>query len=67
LAVKKGNLEKGIQEANLVPEDTYRVPRYAHCAIETHIAVGFLDYSGRLTVWVSSQCPLHCWRMCGCD
>ena len=55
--VRKGNVEKGFKEADFVFEDTYRIPRYAHCAMETHIAVGLLDYSGRLTVWASSQSP----------
>ncbi|MBM4403015.1 MAG: molybdopterin-dependent oxidoreductase, partial [Candidatus Cloacimonetes bacterium] len=30
---------------------------YAHCAIETHVAIGKFDHSGRLTVWSSSQSP----------
>ena len=55
--VRKGDLEKGFSEADLVLEDTYTVPRYAHCAIETHGAVGLYDYSGRLTVWTASQSP----------
>ena len=55
--VRKGNVEKGFKDADFVFEDTYRIPRYAHCAMETHIAVGLLDYSGRLTVWASSQSP----------
>ena len=55
--VRKGNVEKGFKDADFVFEDTYRIPRYAHCCMETHIAVGFLDYSGRLTVWASSQSP----------
>jgi carbon-monoxide dehydrogenase large subunit len=55
--VRKGNIENGFKEADFVFEDTYRIPRYAHCCLETHIAVGRLDYSGRLTVWTSSQSP----------
>lgn len=55
--VRKGDVEKGFAEADLILEDTYRVPRYAHCCLETHIAVGKLDGSGRLTVWTSSQSP----------
>ena len=55
--VKKGNIDDGFKEADLVFEDTYTVPRYAHCAIETHGAVGLFDHSGRLTVWAASQSP----------
>ncbi|MDA8130910.1 MAG: xanthine dehydrogenase family protein molybdopterin-binding subunit [Elusimicrobia bacterium] len=55
--IRKGDLEKGFKEADLVLEDTYYVPRYAHCAIEPHSAVGLYDASGRLTMWTSSQSP----------
>lgn len=55
--VRKGDINKGFKEADLILEDTYKVPRYAHCCMETHIAVGQVDYSGRLTVWASSQSP----------
>ena len=54
---RKGDLDKGFSEAEHILEDTYRVPRYAHCAIETHVAIGMLDHGGRLTVWSSSQSP----------
>lgn len=54
---RKGDLEKGFKEADLVFEDTYTVPRYAHCAIEPHVIVGLYDLSGRLTLWSASQSP----------
>jgi len=50
-------MEKGFCEADHIFEDEFTVPRYAHCAIEPHGAVGFLDHSGRLTVWTASQSP----------
>jgi CO/xanthine dehydrogenase Mo-binding subunit len=55
--VRKGDIEKGFEEADYVFEDEYQVPRYAHCAIEYHAAVGLLDHSGRLTMWTASQSP----------
>ncbi len=55
--IRKGDTAKGFREADLVLEDTYTVPRYAHCAIEPHSAVGLYDASGRLTMWTSSQSP----------
>ncbi|MDP7079997.1 MAG: xanthine dehydrogenase family protein molybdopterin-binding subunit [Candidatus Undinarchaeales archaeon] len=54
---RKGDVEKGFAEADLVFEDTYRVPRYVHCAIEYHGATALFDHAGRLTVWASSQSP----------
>ena len=55
--IRKGDMAKGFKDADLVLEDTYRVPRYAHCAIEPHSAIGLYDASGRLTMWTSSQSP----------
>jgi carbon-monoxide dehydrogenase large subunit len=55
--IRKGDTEKAFAEADFVLEDTYRVPRYAHCAIEPHVTVSKLDQSDRLTVWTASQSP----------
>ncbi len=55
--IRKGDVEKGFREADFILEDTYTVPRYAHCAIEMHGAVGLWDNSDRLTVWTASQSP----------
>ncbi len=54
---RRGDLEQGFAEADHILEENYEVPRYAHCAIETHVAIGKFDHSGRLTVWSSSQSP----------
>lgn len=54
---RKGDVEKGFEEADVVLEDTYTIPRYAHCAIEPHVVVGLYDHSGRLTLWSASQSP----------
>ncbi len=55
--IRRGDVQKGFEEADFVLEDEYYVPRYAHCPLETHIAVGLCDLSGRLTIWASSQSP----------
>ncbi|HEY5480732.1 MAG TPA: molybdopterin cofactor-binding domain-containing protein, partial [Verrucomicrobiae bacterium] len=54
---RKGDVEKGFKEADVILEDTYTVPRYAHCAIEPHAIVGLYDLAGRLTLWSASQSP----------
>ncbi|MBI4655504.1 MAG: xanthine dehydrogenase family protein molybdopterin-binding subunit [Elusimicrobia bacterium] len=54
---RKGNIEQGFKQADVILEDTYTVPRYAHCAIEPHCVVGLYDESGRLTMWTTSQSP----------
>jgi carbon-monoxide dehydrogenase large subunit len=55
--IRKGDVERGFKEADVIVEDTYTVPRYAHCAIEPHGMIGLFDASGRLTVWSASQSP----------
>ncbi len=55
--IRKGDTDKAFSEADFVLEDTYNVPRYAHCAIEPHVTVSRLDHAGRLTVWSASQSP----------
>ncbi|OFZ51728.1 MAG: dehydrogenase [Bdellovibrionales bacterium RIFOXYB1_FULL_37_110] len=55
--IRKGNMEEAFKSADHVFEDEYSVPRYAHCAIENHVAVGLLDHSKRLTLWTASQSP----------
>ncbi len=54
---RQGDVEKGFAEADIVLEDTYHVPRYSHCPLEIHVAVGLCDLSDRLTVWAASQSP----------
>jgi len=54
---KKGKVEEGFAEADVILEDSYTVPRYAHCAIEPHAIVGLYDHAGRLTLWSASQSP----------
>ncbi|MBF0299169.1 MAG: xanthine dehydrogenase family protein molybdopterin-binding subunit [Oligoflexia bacterium] len=55
--IRKGDAEEAFKSADYVFEDVYTVPRYAHCAIEYHAAVGLFDFSRRLTVWTASQSP----------
>ncbi len=54
---QRGDIERGFAEADVILEDSYTVPRYAHCAIEPHVIVGHYDTAGRLTLWASSQSP----------
>jgi CO/xanthine dehydrogenase Mo-binding subunit len=55
--LRKGDLEAGFRDADIVLEDTYTVPRYAHAAIEPHAVVAQMSPAGRLTVWSASQSP----------
>jgi CO/xanthine dehydrogenase Mo-binding subunit len=55
--LRKGDVEAGFAAADVVLEDTYTVPRYAHAALEPHAVVARMDHAGRLTVWSASQSP----------
>ncbi|MFC2096083.1 xanthine dehydrogenase family protein molybdopterin-binding subunit [Bacteroidota bacterium] len=55
--IRKGEPDKSFADSHYILDDTYEVPRYSHCAIEPHAAVGKYDNSGRLTIWASSQSP----------
>jgi CO/xanthine dehydrogenase Mo-binding subunit len=55
--LRKGDVEAGFAAADVVLEDTYTVPRYAHAAIEPHAVVAQMSPAGRLTVWTASQSP----------
>ena len=55
--VRKGDMEKGWAEADLVMEHEYRVPHIQHVPMETHICAAQQDVTGKITVWASSQSP----------
>lgn len=55
--LRRGDVEAGFRDADVVVEDTYTVPRYAHAAIEPHAVVAEMSAAGRLTVWSASQSP----------
>jgi CO/xanthine dehydrogenase Mo-binding subunit len=55
--LRKGDVAAGFAAADVVLEDTYTVPRYAHAALEPHAVVAELSPAGRLTVWSASQSP----------
>lgn len=56
-----GDVEAGLATAAAVVEGTWRTARVAHCSLETHCAVGWLDgpleHGGRLVVRSSTQVP----------
>lgn len=54
---RRGDVKKGFDDADFILEDNYSVPRYSHCPLENHAAVGLCDLSDRLTIWASSQSP----------
>ncbi|HLV97865.1 MAG TPA: molybdopterin cofactor-binding domain-containing protein [Ktedonobacterales bacterium] len=55
----RGDFDVAMAEADLVIEGEYRVQRIAHCALEPHISIAYLDPYERLTVVSSTQVPYH--------
>ncbi|HEY7347836.1 MAG TPA: molybdopterin cofactor-binding domain-containing protein [Ktedonobacterales bacterium] len=55
----RGDVDAAMAEAELVVEGEYRVQRIAHCALEPHISIAYLDPYERLNVVSSTQVPYH--------
>ena len=53
---RKGDVEQGFREADLVVEHTYVSPPTEHVALEPHVAVAQVR-DGQVAVWMSSQNP----------
>ncbi len=50
-----GDVEKGFAEADYIFEDTYWIPRVHQLYLEPHACVAYVDPSGKVTVWTSTQ------------
>lgn len=57
------DMEASLAAADRVFESTFRVQRVAHCSIEPHVVVGWLDPDERLVIRTSTQVPFHTRRM----
>ncbi len=55
--LRKGDIEKGFAEADLIVEREYKVPQMQHVPIETHKAAAQWSLDGKLTVWSTAQSP----------
>ncbi len=55
--VRKGDMDRGWGEADLIYEHKYRVPHIQHVPLETHVCVAQQDVNGKITLWSSSQSP----------
>jgi CO/xanthine dehydrogenase Mo-binding subunit len=55
--LRKGDIEKGFAESDLVIERDYYVPQMQHVPIETHKAAAHWSPDGKLTVWSTAQSP----------
>jgi CO/xanthine dehydrogenase Mo-binding subunit len=54
--LRKGDVERGFAEADVVYEDTFSSPAVQHVPLETHACVAQVEH-GRVTVWATTQTP----------
>ena len=57
------DIESAMAASDRVFEETFRVQRVQHCAIEPHVTIGWLDADERLVLRTSTQVPFHVRRM----
>ncbi len=57
LAWRKGNVEQGFREADLVLEHTFRIPARHQGYIEPHAGMVAIEPDGRIQVWTAAKNP----------
>lgn len=55
-ALRKGDIEEGFRQSDLVLEETYTTQRVQHCALEPHVSMAQFS-QGQATIWSSTQNP----------
>jgi len=54
--LRKGDVEEGFKQADLVLEDVFRCPPVQHVPLEPHVTLAQVE-NGRVTVWAGTQTP----------
>lgn len=57
-----GDVDAGLDEADVVVEADYFFEGTTHAAIEPHCAIGLFEGNGKLTVWSATQVPHYLHR-----
>jgi 4-hydroxybenzoyl-CoA reductase alpha subunit len=52
-----GDLEKAFEDSEEIFEDHFETQAQTHCCLEPRGCIAYLDRSGHLTVWVTTQIP----------
>lgn len=50
-----GNVEKGFEEAAVIVEGKYELPRASHCCLEPHATLAVPQLDGGMEVWATEQ------------
>ncbi len=56
--LRRGDVEEGFRQADLICEETYSLPHQYQCYLEPHAATAQWK-NGRLTIWTAHQSPLQ--------
>jgi selenium-dependent xanthine dehydrogenase len=59
IKVRKGNVQAGFAQADIIVEEEYRTPFIEHAYLEPEAGVAALGRDGRITVYVGSQIPFE--------
>lgn len=55
--LKKGDIEKGFKEAEIIVESEFAQPQVDHVCMETHVCIGQYLPDGAVNLWTSAQSP----------
>ncbi len=53
--LRRGDVEHGFRESDLIFEDTFHNPMIQHCPMEPHACVAQLSSQGKITIWSNTQ------------
>ncbi len=56
---RKGDVEKGLKQADVVVENTYRTHMVDHAYMEAESGVGRIDSRGNIVIYSANQCPFR--------
>ena len=54
--IRRGDVERGFEDSDLILENRFSTPRMQHAAIEPHVTIAKPEPDGGITVWLSNQC-----------
>ena len=57
--IRKGNVELGFSQADVIVENTYRTHVVDHAYMETESGIGRIDEHGNIVIWSANQCPFR--------
>jgi CO/xanthine dehydrogenase Mo-binding subunit len=55
--LNRGDIDKGLAEADHIFEDIFTLPATQHSFLETHACIASVEPGGRITVWATTQNP----------